>query len=349
MAELPPVVPGEPIDSTDFGNPVIDRVISRYADATERTAKVAAPQPGDPSYLLDSGSFAVYNGTVWASVHEVERVLALDGTNPLPAYGFASKENYGMYLADGGTALGFSVNSALTVKIAPSVLSGPRINDAEPLIRIAGTPNTPTSPAYTFNGATTTGYYIDASGNSQWSQAGVRRMALATTHSFYSDINGYLRYRIGADGGSYLARWYGDDASETIRVELRNDRLYVKGATEFVAEPTASGGSASVSWNNVGGSAFALRHTSSARRHKHDIQDAGHFLKDLLLVPVTFTHDDGEDYIGFVADDLAAQDQRIGEFNLEGEILRYDSRAVIAVLAAKVNDLEDRLATLEAK
>ena len=67
MAELPQVVPGEPIDATEFGNPVIDRVLSRYADSAERDAKVPVPQAGDFAFLSTPGITQVHNGAQWVT------------------------------------------------------------------------------------------------------------------------------------------------------------------------------------------------------------------------------------------------------------------------------------------
>ena len=64
MSEIPDVVGGETI-LTSWGNPIRDRVISRYADATERATLVPVPIVGDPSYLTAAGSLEVYDGAAW--------------------------------------------------------------------------------------------------------------------------------------------------------------------------------------------------------------------------------------------------------------------------------------------
>ena len=62
---------------------------------------------------------------------------------------------------------------------------------------------------------------------------------------------------------------------------------------------------------------------------------------DIELRPVTYHHDgDGTDYIGFIADDLADADPRLGTYDDDGLIMNYDLRGVVAILAAKVNRLE---------
>lgn len=67
MPELPFVVPGEDINSTTFGNPVIQRVVSRYADATARDFAVPVPLAGDPAYLTATSELQVFDGTEWVT------------------------------------------------------------------------------------------------------------------------------------------------------------------------------------------------------------------------------------------------------------------------------------------
>ncbi len=87
------------------------------------------------------------------------------------------------------------------------------------------------------------------------------------------------------------------------------------------------------------GQMFKSTFNTSARKYKSDITPAPE-LADINLVPVSFHHDLNEnDQFGFIADDLAAQDARFG-IDVEGKLDTYDMRAVVAVLAAKVNRLE---------
>ena len=79
MAELPEVVPGEPIDSTSFGNPVLDRVLSRYADATQRDALTPLPVAGDFAYLINIGATQVFDGLAWSTLAVGTDYLALTG------------------------------------------------------------------------------------------------------------------------------------------------------------------------------------------------------------------------------------------------------------------------------
>jgi hypothetical protein len=88
-----------------------------------------------------------------------------------------------------------------------------------------------------------------------------------------------------------------------------------------------------------------IRQSTSARRFKTNIQPAENF-EDVVLVPVTFDAG-GESFVGFIADDIAEQVPDAGVYDDTGQIMNYDLRAVVAVLAAKVNELSNRIETLE--
>ena len=106
-----------------------------------------------------------------------------------------------------------------------------------------------------------------------------------------------------------------------------------------------TGSAANVTVVNANG---LLERSTSARRYKTDIEDADD-LADLELHPVRFLHiGDGRNYLGFIADDIAEQDELAAVYNDDGEVENYDLRAVVAILAAKVNRLEQQVAALEA-
>lgn len=90
-----------------------------------------------------------------------------------------------------------------------------------------------------------------------------------------------------------------------------------------------------------------IRVSTSAAKYKDDIADAPE-IADVELRPVTYTSpgDDGDTFIGLIADDVAAADGRLGVY-ADGELNDYDLRGVVAVLAAKINNLEERVAELE--
>ena len=99
--------------------------------------------------------------------------------------------------------------------------------------------------------------------------------------------------------------------------------------------------------NVFAGASGRMQVSTSARKYKSNIVDASD-LATLPLEPVSFHHDgDDKDYLGFIADDLADQDARLGQYGDDGQIENYDLRGVVAVLAAKVNLLTTRLEALE--
>ena len=87
--------------------------------------------------------------------------------------------------------------------------------------------------------------------------------------------------------------------------------------------------------------------STAARKYATNIVEAD-YLADLELQPVTFHHEDGNDYVGFIADDVAEVEPMAAMYGEGGELDNYDLRTVVAVLAAKVNRLEARVAALEA-
>lgn len=65
--ELDQVIPGEVIESA-WGNAVGDRILNRYADATDRDTKNPTPSAGDLAYLQNVDHMQMYNGTAWVGV-----------------------------------------------------------------------------------------------------------------------------------------------------------------------------------------------------------------------------------------------------------------------------------------
>lgn len=83
-----------------------------------------------------------------------------------------------------------------------------------------------------------------------------------------------------------------------------------------------------------------IRRSTSALKHKTKLTKADH-LADIDLQPMKFYRKDDKRYMyGFIADWLGEQDKLLGEYNDEGEIENFDTRAIMAVMAAKINRLE---------
>lgn len=111
--------------------------------------------------------------------------------------------------------------------------------------------------------------------------------------------------------------------------------------------PTARSGTTAVLYSN--GTDYDLVPTSSTKRHKKNISRRDQ-LKDINLIPSRYKRkgQDGWEY-GLIVEDLIEQDEILGIWDQNlNQFNDYDTRGVIAVLAAKVNDLEERLDTLVA-
>ena len=67
MAEIPDVLPGEPIEA-DWGNPIRDRTAQRYLDAAERDTLNPVPVSGDLAYLVTPADLQFYNGAEWVTL-----------------------------------------------------------------------------------------------------------------------------------------------------------------------------------------------------------------------------------------------------------------------------------------
>lgn len=90
---------------------------------------------------------------------------------------------------------------------------------------------------------------------------------------------------------------------------------------------------------NIESTGNQLRRSTSALKYKTDLSDAN-YLADIELTPMKFYREDDDRYFyGFIADWLGGQDELLGVYQND-EIEDFDTRAVLAVLAAKINRLE---------
>ena len=154
------------------------------------------------------------------------------------------------------------------------------------------------------------------------------------------------------DAGTSAAPTYtfhGDTRTGLYRAGANHIGLAVGGvqklgiATFFTSQPIYDNqaGTANVSIASNG----RLTRITSALKYKQDVETAD--LTDVELRPVQYTSKEhGTRHLGLVADEVAKQIPTAGVYD-DGEIEDYDTRAVIAVLVAKVNALTDRLAALE--
>ena len=87
---------------------------------------------------------------------------------------------------------------------------------------------------------------------------------------------------------------------------------------------------------------------TSSRRYKTKIKDAP-FLADVKLRPIIFCNLDDPDTLraGLIAEEVADELPLAAVYNEDGEVENYDIKAVLAVMAAKLNKLNERVTVLE--
>jgi len=66
----------EVLTAADVNGYLMDQTVMVFADATARTAAIAAPSEGMASYLIDTSSFEIYDGSAWAGGGDITSVVA---------------------------------------------------------------------------------------------------------------------------------------------------------------------------------------------------------------------------------------------------------------------------------
>ena len=207
----------------------------------------------------------------------------------------------------------------------------------------------------------------------------LRNLVTSGDIAFYADDSGGTnrqRYRINGNG---VHQFYGDNGGSLWNMDLpatsqfhlhpgtsTSTRLEYDGTAQRwqfyigsveLMRLNSSGGTSGgivrfpeVYTDSVAGSANIavysdgrIRRVTSALKYKKNVSDASQ-LEDVRLKPVSYqSKAEGTWHYGFIADWLANQDRQLGVY--EDEVIEdYDTRAVLAVLAAKVNRLERKLA-----
>jgi hypothetical protein len=109
----------------------------------------------------------------------------------------------------------------------------------------------------------------------------------------------------------------------------------------FYSNTTTQGANAYIATNG------AMCRSTSALKYKDNVLSA-EWLSDVPLRPVGYNaKQDGSLHYGLIADEIAAALPAAGEYGEDGEIENFDTRAVMAVMAAKINRLEKQLTRLE--
>ena len=318
MPEQPNVIPGADVEA-DWGNLIRDRTVQRYASVAVRTSQNPSPQAGDLSYLADTGTIEYWDGAAW--------VLLVT-----PAQADAS------YLSlAGGT---------LTGSLVVGVVADPTSRTVQILRQVGLVDNTlllgVTNTAGNEGAALIRAVQDGVQSNMYFGRDGLEvpvsiyalnGTALLPSVSFASDSDTGM-YRSGANIVAFSAGG------------VQRMFLNANGPHFPNIETTGSAANAFI----LAGSSERLQRSTSARKYKTDIKklvtkDRQGFL-DANLNPVSFKHKgDGQNYLGFIADEVAEIDPRLGVYEGD-EIENYDLRGVVAVLAAQVNQLRDQVAGL---
>lgn len=152
-------------------------------------------------------------------------------------------------------------------------------------------------------------------------------------------LSGGLLIQVGSEDGTITPVTVVNMASARFWVAPVAVDVRLQGAASFATTATAN-----MAIPDLGNG--LIRIATSARRFKSNIEDAPQ-LADIVLEPKTFyREDDDRELSGFIAEDLADQDERLALYDDDGEVINFSDRGVLAILAAKVNALEAQLAAL---
>ena len=131
-------------------------------------------------------------------------------------------------------------------------------------------------------------------------------------------------------------------AADQFAVSAGNRRVLWISNNQFIS-PNTDSDTTGTAANVFCGTGGRLQRSTSARKYKSRINYNVDYLAGLELRPTKhYRPDDKAWYFGFIADDLGKQHKLLGVWR-DGEIEDYDQRAVMAVMAAKINRLEKRL------
>lgn len=172
----------------------------------------------------------------------------------------------------------------------------------------------------------------------------IRPGATAATGLLQMDDDTAL-LRAPGDGSSFQLQMLNQSATKEFRFSVGGTPVMTLDASAGevkVPTPNTTGSAANV---NVSASNLVpLVRSTSALRYKKRVTSNVDYLADITLTPTKHWRPDDKVWrYGLIADWLADQDPLLGEYE-NGEIENYDTRAVLAVLAAKVNRLEGMVA-----
>jgi len=283
-------------------------------------AYIIRMEPPSPNYNL--GSPASPSFTLWTETDDettdVARArLAMEGTANAGDPSFDIADGFNVFISDG------------FLEVSEHV----RIGDGAAA-----------TPSLRFNGANSTGLYriastadmgITVNGTlaARLRSAGLLMVdgsAAAPPYSF----SGRTDWGLAADGTAGLLFAVAGATQVSVGTAAGN------GVRSIAVRDTTTGSAASVFINATSG---LFARSTSALKYKEQVEDVD--LADIDLRPTRHWRPDDEKFrYGLVADWLADQDPLLGEYGEDGQVESYDVRAVLAVLASKINRLEKELA-----
>jgi len=155
--------------------------------------------------------------------------------------------------------------------------------------------------------------------------------------------------------GNQTTRSIGDDGTyTTISASLLVGATCQADGFRATAIPTTTNTTNAAIWVLNAGTDYTLRRNTSSARYKTNIVDADEAVLEAAkkIKPrhyeSTIEDEAGETRLGFIAEEvLAAGLSHAVGYDAEGRVETLDPTALIAALFARVNDLEERLKTLE--
>ena len=236
---------------------------------------------------------------------------------------------------------------------------------------------TAAAPSLSYFGDANTGTFRLGADVLGWSAGGTERFRMSTA-GFYHNATGGPYLKTGASTAAAPAYAFTDDGDLGLHRAGANDGRLVAGGNSIAQFNTTRFGPGTDNTINLGNSSFRwatlyaqliyslgsysnttgsaanvfinslgrLYRSTSSSRYKEQVQPVD--LAHINLRPVQYMHrGDRKLYYGFIAEDLAAEDALL-VVTQDGEVESYDDRALSAVLAAKMNNLSERVSQLEA-
>ena len=274
-----------------------------------------------------------------------------NGSATQPTYSWSGDQNTGFYRT-AENEIGITLGGVVRFLSTVTYFKGVTATGSFALYSIAGGASLPT---YTFRGDNDTGLYRDAANKMAFAASGSKVMSIDTGYlRTGAEGVGQAAIRLGAAGtaGAPAFTFSSDADTGMYRAAANTIGFSTAGTLGFSISGTQvhsilirddTTGSAATLWiSSVSG---LMRRSTSARKYKSRITYHVDYLADYELRPAKFYRkDDKRWFYGLIADDVAEQDELFGTYNEDGDVENYDDRMVIAVLVAKVNRLEEKLA-----